>query len=217
MPTIACHCILGVVNKRTVLLGVLALAGVVGCQGATETPPPQPPTVQVIVIPVVATPVPSDTPLPTASPTATATPTVTTTSTQPPPTPTRPTATVTRPRPTATPAPTATPPDILSEGNYASAGTVRVQFVVSNGGTLANGGFFNYHCPADGALSTYGFADPAAIVGGKFAFSAVPSSSGAPQVTLVCNTVTLTQARCTIRNTLATTKCLDTPVTVSRK
>lgn len=105
----------------------------------------------------------------------------------------------------------------MLDGNYASSGSVRVQFTVSNGGTLVNNGYFNYHCSADGALSTYGFSDPAALVGGKFAFSALPAPSGAPQVTLVCSAVTLTQARCTIRNLLATTKCLDTPASVSRK
>ncbi len=88
---------------------------------------------------------------------------------------------------------------------------------MSGDGTLASGGFFNYHCPVDGALSTYGFTDPAAIVGGKFAFSALPAPSGAPQVTMVCTTITLTQARCTIQNLLATKKCLDTPATVNRK
>jgi hypothetical protein len=109
------------------------------------------------------------------------------------------------------------PSDTLLDGNYSSSGSVRVQFTVSGGGTMASAGFFNFNCPVDGALSTYGFTNPAAIVGGKFAFSALPAPSGAPRVTMVCTATTLTQARCTIRNLLTTTKCLDTPANVSRK
>ncbi len=204
-------------TKQTLLLSVLSFSFLVGCQSAAPTETPPPPTVEVLVVPVIATQAPTDTPTPTASPTATTTftpapPTQTSTPTRTPLP-----ATLTRPRPTATRAPTPTPPDTLQDGSYSSTGTIRVQFIVSGGGTLATGGFFNYHCPADGALSTYGFTEPAAIVGGKFAFSALPASSGEPQVTLVCSPVTLTQARCAIRNLLATKKCLDTPVTATRK
>lgn len=192
---------------------ILCLFFLVGCQRAAETLPPTP---TALVIIVVATPAPSDTPPPTVLPaTSTSAPTPPTATLTP--RPTRAPATPTRPRATATPAPTPTPPDILLDGDYASAGDVRVRFTVSDGGTLASAGFFNYRCPADRALSTYGFADPAAIVGGKFAFSALPAPSTGPQVTMVCTALTLTQARCTIRNLLATNKCLDTPVTVNHK
>ncbi|MBI4786477.1 MAG: hypothetical protein HY782_05460 [Chloroflexi bacterium] len=215
MPTIAGHCILSPMGKPMVFLAILYSLFLVGCQGATETPPPAP-AAQVLVIPVVATPVPSDTPRPTASPTAKVTSAASPTSSRTP-TATRAPATPTRQRPTPTPVPTATPPDTLLDGNYTSIGNVRIQFTVSGGGSMASAGYFSFRCPADGALSTYGFTDPAAIVGGQFAFSALPASSGAPQVTMICTAITLTQARCTIRNLLATNKCLDTPATATRK
>ncbi len=210
-------------NKRIAYLAIILVSFLVGCQGATDTPPP-PPTPQVIF--VVATPLPTDTPLltafPTALPTATATvsqaprtPTRTKTATRAPATATRPRATATGVAPTTVVTPA--PPGTLSDGSYSSSGSIRVEFIVSGGGTVASGGFFNYHCSVDGALSTYGFTDPAAIVGGKFAFSGAPSPSGDPRVSLVCSATASTQARCTIRNLLATQKCLDTPVTVSRK
>ena len=203
-------------GKQMVFVAILSSLFLVGCQGAAEAPPLLP-TVQVLVIPVVATPVPSDTPYPTASPT------VIITSAQASPTPprmpttTRAPTTPTRQRPTPTLAHTGTPPDTLLDGNYTSIGSVRIQFTVSGGGSMVSAGFFSFRCPADGALSTYGFTDPAAIVGGQFAFSALPAASGAPQVTLICAAITLTQARCTIRNLLATTRCLDTPATASRQ
>ena len=203
-------------GKQMVFLAILSSLFLVGCQGATEVPPP-PPTAQVLVIPVVATPVPSDTPFPTASPTATITSTKASVVPSRTLTAARAPATSTRQRPTPTPVPTATPPDTLLDGNYTSIGSVRIQFIVSGGGSMVSGGFFSFRCPADGALSTYGFTDPAAIVGGQFAFSALPAASGAPQVTLICAAITLTQARCTIRNLLATTRCLDTPATASRQ
>jgi hypothetical protein len=117
----------------------------------------------------------------------------------------------------ATAAPPAGPSAALLDGNYASTGSVRIRFTVSGGGTIAKGGFFNFHCPVDGALETYGFTDPAPIVGGKFAFNALPTSSGAPRVTMVCAAITATQARCTMRDLLATAKCLDTPATANRQ
>lgn len=203
----------GNVNRRIPFLAVILFLYLVGCQGATETP--SPPTPRVIF--VVATPVPTDTPPTTPFPTATVIPSpglLTPTRTK---TPTRAPATPTRPRPTATSGPTAAPADTLLDGNYSSSGSVRVDFTVSNGGTVASAGFFNYHCPVDGALSTYGFTDPASIVGGKFTFSALPTTLGVPRVSMVCTAVTLTQARCTIRNLLATNKCLDTPANASRK
>jgi hypothetical protein len=103
------------------------------------------------------------------------------------------------------------------DGNYISTGSIRVQFVISNGGTLASGGFFSFHCQVDGALSTYGFSDPVPVSNAKFEFSAVPDSSGAPRVSMACTGTTSTQARCVIRNLLATPNCLNTPVNASRK
>ena len=203
-------------GKQMVFVAILSSLFLVGCQGAAEAPP-LPPTVQVLVIPVVATPVPSDTPFPTASPTATITSTKASVVPSRTLTAARAPAPSTRQRPTPTPVPTGTPPDTLLDGNYTSIGSVRIQFIVSGGGSMVSGGFFNFHCPADGALSTYGFTDPAAIVGGQFAFSALPATSGASQVTMICTAITLTQARCTIRNLLATNKCLDTPATASRQ
>ncbi len=207
---------------------MLALLYLVACQGAPATPtpvtPPPSPTVQVIIVPVVATSVPTDTPPPTVTPVP-ASPTA-----LPPPqtplratTPTRAPATATRPRPTATAASSATPappagaPATLLDGDYASTGSMRVQFTVSGSGTLASDGFFNFHCSVDGALETYSFAKPAAVVDGKFAFSALVTASGTPQVSMVCTATGPTQARCTIRDVPATNKCLDTPANVSRK
>lgn len=213
-------------NKWMGSLAVLSLLYLVACQGepVTPTPPPPSPTAEVIIVTIVATPIPTNIPFSTAtalsvpSPSATATaftptvsPTVRASST------TRAPATPTRPRSTTTPLPAATPPDTLLDGDYVSSGNVRIQFTVSGGGTLANGGFFNFHCPVDGALETYGFANPAAIVGGKFAFSALPAPSGAPRVSMICTAVTLTQARCTMTDLAATNKCVDTVGIANRK
>lgn len=214
----------GVVTKPLVILALLSLLHLVACQRATETPPPSP-TAQVLVVPVVATSAPTDIPSPTALPTATATPSRVLQAPSRTRTATRAPATSTRPRPTATgvpPTPAAPPATVapagtLLDGKYSSTGSVRVQFTVSGGGTTATDGFFNFHCPVDGALETYGFSGSAAIVGGKFAFSALPARSGAAQVTMVCTAVTSTQARCTMRNQLATNKCLDTPANASRQ
>jgi hypothetical protein len=98
-----------------------------------------------------------------------------------------------------------------------SSGDIRVQFTISNGGTLASAGFFSFHCQVDRALSTYGFSDSVPVTDGKFDFGAVPDSSGTPLVSMACSPLTLTQARCVIKNLLATKNCLNTPATANRK
>jgi hypothetical protein len=198
-----------------------------------DTPPP------VVTVLVVATPDPATPPAvatvivvasapgPTlaliATPLSIPTREATTPPTQPPPTPSRtpvvasvkatPTS---RPRPSASPMPAA-PPGTLADGDYFSSGSVRAQFRVSNGGSIASAGFFSFHCQADGALSTYGFTDAAPVAGGKFVFAALPNASGSPMVSMACSVTSATQARCVINNIIATKKCPNTAANVTRQ
>ncbi len=210
-------------SRQIAILAILCIAFLVACQGAAPMPSPSPTPGVTVVIYVVATPLPTNVPFPTATvtPSPTMTRPIATSTRFKTPTRTRVPPTATKPRSTSTPAPPTAPPlaqsDTLSDGSYASTGSIRAEFSVSGGGTAATAGFFNYHCSVDNALSTYGFTDPASIAGGKFAFSALPASNGQPRVTMACSATTSTQARCTIRNLLATTRCLDTPVIVNRK
>ena len=197
--------------KRFIWPVVFPLWILVGCQGSVETPPLTA-TAEVRVSPPTETPVLIATPLvfPTLDPTATIT--------LPRPTPSR-TPSRTPVRSTSIPRPslTAAPPGTLLDGNYAGTGNIRVQFVVSNGGTLASGGFFSFHCQVDGALSTYGFSGSVPVSSGKFEFGEAPDSSGTPRVSMACSATTTTQARCVIKNLLATPNCLNTPANASRK
>jgi hypothetical protein len=212
--------------KRWFSIAVLACWTLVGCVGATQTPTAPPPIVTVVVVATreAATPEPTlpsiATPLsiPTAQATATPVPPAPTLARTPTRTPIRSTATATtKPRPVAvTPSPAA-PPGTLLDGSYASSGNVRVQFQVSDGGTVANGGFFSFNCQADGALSTYGFADAVPVAGGKFDFTALPGASGSPMVSMACSVTSGTQARCVINNLIATKKCPNTAANVTRK
>ncbi len=223
-----------IVMKRLISLLVLTFWTLVGCVGATETPAPPPPVITVVVVatpveeappPVVTVVVTPPEPIRPSIATPLSIPTIQATAapTQPAPTPSRtptrapvkPTAT-TKPRPVASPS-SAAPPGTLLDGNYASTGSTRVQFQVSDGGTVASGGFFSFNCQADGALSTYGFTDAAPVSGGKFEFTALPGASGSPMVSMACSVTGSAQARCVINNLIATKKCPNTSANVTRR